>query len=71
MFMAGLLVTMIAVFVIFMMIYAGIDETLKEKDDERVQYLADKRFNEMLKNADVHVVQRLVIKDEMRRSHEI
>ena len=71
MFFAGLLVTMIAVFVIFMMIYAGIDETLKEKDDERVQYLADKRFNEMLNNADVHVVQRLVIKDEMRRSHEI
>ena len=71
MFGLGIFIAMIAVFAIFMMIYASINDTLKEADEERVQQLADKRFNDLLRSADVRVIQRLEIIDETRRYHEI
>ena len=67
MFGLGIIIAMIAVFAIFMMIYASINDTLKEADEERVQQLAEKRFNELLRSADVRVIQRLEIIDETRR----
>lgn len=43
---------------------AGIMEDIAE---EKAEDKADRRFEEMLDTAEVHVVQRLVIVDEMRR----
>ena len=71
MFGLGIIIAMIAVFAVFMMIYASINDTLKEADEERVQQLAEKRFNDLLRSADVRVIQRLEIIDETRREHEI
>lgn len=67
MFGLGIIIATIAVFAIFMMIYASINDTLKEADEERVQQLAEKRFNDLLRSADVRVIQRLEIIDETRR----
>lgn len=51
---------------IILMITGSIEMVLRDSDDERVEYLAEKRFNEMLENAEVRVIQRLEIIDEMR-----
>lgn len=63
----GWIVLIVVVGAIILAIAAGIDTGLRAKDEERVQRLADKRVNEILRNATVRVKQQLEIIDEMRR----
>lgn len=59
-------VLLAALAAIILMIAASIEIALRAANDDRVEQLAEKRFNEMLENAEVHVIQRLEIVDEMR-----
>lgn len=66
--------TILAWFILFvvlaaivLMIAAGIDLALRDKNEERVQKLAEARFKDMLAHAQFKVVQRLEIIDEMER----
>ena len=63
----GTLFLLAAIAAIILMIAGGIELALKEKDDERVEALADARFHEMCETAEIRVVQKLIIIDEMRR----
>lgn len=64
--MLGWLILFAAWAALALMMYSGIESALRDRDEERVQMLAEERFNEMLENMEFHVVQRLEIKDEMR-----
>ena len=66
MFMIGLSIALLAAFMIIMMIAAGIDMALRDRDDERAYRMADEWFEDILENAEIHVVQRMIIKDETK-----
>ena len=63
----GFIVFMLAVIAIIAMIVASIELALRDADKERVERLAEKRFKEMLDNAEIRVIQRLEIVDEYHR----
>lgn len=67
MFIIAWLVLFVVLAAIILMIAAGIDLALRDKNEERVQRLADARFKDMLAHAEFRVIQRLEIIDEMRR----
>ena len=66
MFMIGLSIALLAAFMIIMMIAAGIDMALRDRDDERAYRMAEEWFEDILENAEIHVVQRMIIKDETK-----
>lgn len=61
------LVLFLVLAAIILMIAAGIDLALRDKNEERVERLAEARFKDMLAHAEFRVVQRLEIIDEMER----
>ncbi len=63
----GFIVFMLAIIAIIAMIVASIELALRDADKERVERLAEKRFKEMLDNAEIRVIQRLEIVDEYHR----
>lgn len=70
MFMIGLAIALLAAFMIIMMIAAGIDMALRDRDDERAYRMAEELFEDILENAEIHVVQRMIIKDETKGGKE-
>lgn len=70
MFMIGLAIALLAAFMIIMMIAAGIDMALRDRDDERAYRMAEEWFEDILENAEIHVVQRMIIKDETKGGKE-
>ena len=70
MFMIGLSIALLAAFMIIMMIAAGIDMALRDRDDERAYRMAEEWFEDILENAEIHVVQRMIIKDETKGGKE-
>lgn len=63
----GFIVLLLAIVAIYLMMYAGLDIALRDREEERIEELAEKRFNEMVDNAEIHVVQRLEIVDRMKK----
>lgn len=63
----GFIVFMLAIIAIIAMIVSSIELALRAADKERVERLAEKRFKEMLDNAEIRVIQRLEIVDEYHR----
>lgn len=70
MFMIGLSIALLAAFMIIMMIAAGIDMALRDRDDERAYRMAEEWFEDIIENAEIHVVQRMIIKDETKGGKE-
>ena len=63
----GFIVFMLADIAIIGMIVASIEIALRAADEERVERLADERFQEMLDTAEIRIYHRLEIVDEYEK----
>lgn len=63
----GFIVFMLADIAIIGMIVASIEIALRAADEERVERLADERFQEMLDTAEIRIHHRLEIVDEYEK----
>lgn len=67
-FWCAVVLLMIAIAILIIAYIAHMASIMQDIADEKAEHIADRRFDEMLETAEVKVLQRLVIVDEMRRS---
>lgn len=70
MYFIGFVVRFLAGGIILLMAGAGIEQGLREKDEERIEKEVERRVNYILSHAEIRVKQKLYIVDDTKKGGE-